>query len=115
MKLSDIPNDTLVIKDGYAMPIEFLSDNWEIMTREEKQGWHTTTCERSIIEADDVIDYITEKMANDGYEDMDTMLIDALPPDATEKLQAVLDYLFDNDAADVYYPAELIEVDDYNR
>ncbi|MCB2832748.1 hypothetical protein K3M68_01555 [Streptococcus dysgalactiae subsp. dysgalactiae] len=115
MKLSDIPNETYVIKNGDTLPIEDLRAQWDELIIEEKQGWHTTTCERSIIEADDVIDYITEKMANDGYEDMDTMLIDALPPDATEKLQAVLDYLFDNDAADVYYPAELIEVDDDNR
>ncbi|MBM6533962.1 hypothetical protein H7670_05790 [Streptococcus dysgalactiae subsp. equisimilis] len=111
MKIHDIPNDTLVIKNEDILPIEILRSEWESMTHEEKQGWYTTTCERSIIEADDVIDYITEKMANDGYEDMDTMLIDALPSDATAKLQAVLDELFDNDAADVYYPDELIEVE----
>ncbi|OHX27736.1 hypothetical protein BKX95_03760 [Streptococcus iniae] len=111
MKIHDIPNDTLVIKNEDILPIEILRSEWESMTHEEKEGWYTTTCERSRIEADDVIDYITEKIANDGYEDMDIMLIDALPSDATEKLQAVLDYLFDNDSADVYYPTDLIEVE----
>ncbi|QBX16821.1 hypothetical protein Javan275_0030 [Streptococcus phage Javan275] len=51
-------------------------------------------------------------MADDGYEDMGTMLIEQLPKDATAKLQAVLDELFDNDAADVYFPDELIEVEE---
>ncbi|SUN50775.1 Uncharacterised protein [Streptococcus dysgalactiae subsp. dysgalactiae] len=115
MKLSDIPNDTYVIKNGDTLPIEDLRAQWDELTIEEKQGWRSTTCERSKIEAKTVIDWVIESLADNGYEDMDTMLAEALPSDATEKLQAVLDYLFDNDAADVYYPAELIEVDDDNR
>ncbi|WP_161979826.1 hypothetical protein [Streptococcus sp. S784/96/1] len=111
MKIIEVPNDTLVIKNGDTLPIEVLRSEWASMTIEEKQDWFTTTCERSRIEADDVIDYITERISNDGYEDMDLFLIDQLPPNATEKLQAVLDELFDNDAADVYYPAERIEVE----
>ncbi|EPV98107.1 hypothetical protein SAG0027_11030 [Streptococcus agalactiae FSL S3-251] len=110
MKIHDIPKNTLVIKHGDTLPIEELREQWESMTHEEKRGWYTTTCERFRIEADDVIDYIIEKMSDDSYEEMDVFLAGNLPSDATEKLQAVLDELFDNDAADVYYPDKLIEV-----
>ncbi|WP_369351024.1 hypothetical protein AB6M97_01935 [Streptococcus hillyeri] len=111
MKISEIPNDTFVIKNGDTLPIEDLRAEWGSMTAEEKQDWFTTTCERIKIEACDVINDIIEQMSENGYEEMDVYLTDALPSDATEKLQAVLDELFDNSAADTYYPAERIEVE----
>ena len=109
MKIYDVPNDTFVIKNGYALPIEDLRAQWEDLTIEEKQGWYTTTCERLKIDASTVISDVIERLANDGYEEMDTMLYEQLPEDAAKKLQIVLDEFFDNDAADVYYATELIE------
>ncbi|MGX9843769.1 hypothetical protein ACR3IL_00550 [Streptococcus iniae] len=94
------------------MPIEDLRRQWDGFTAEERQEWYTTKCIRLKVDANDVIDYVIDKMADDGYEDMGTMLIEQLPKDATAKLQAVLDELFDNDAADVYFPDELIEVEE---
>ncbi|TFU96620.1 hypothetical protein, partial [Streptococcus cuniculi] len=97
--------------NGEAMPIESLIELWEDMSFEEKEGWHTTVCERLKTDAESVIEYVIERLAEDGYEEMDVMLYDRLPTDAIDKLQAVLDELFDNSAADVYYPAERIEVE----
>lgn len=111
MKIYDIPNDTYVVKNGDTLPIEDLRSQWDDLTIEEKQGWYTTTCKRSKIEAKTVIDWVIESLADTGYEEMDTMLFEQLPENAVDKLQAVLDELFDNDVADVYYPAELVEVD----
>lgn len=115
MKIHDIPNDTYVIKKGDALPIEDLRAQWDELTIEEKQDWYTTTCERSKIEAKTVIDWVIESLADTGYEEMDVMLFEQLPENAVDKLQIVLDELFDNTAADVYYPDELIEVNDDDR
>jgi hypothetical protein len=111
MKIYDIPNDTFVIKNGDTLPIEDLRSQWEDLTNEEKQDWHTTTCKRLKIDASTVIDRIIESLADTGYEEMDVMLYEQLPKDASEKLQTVLDELFDNGAADVYYPDERIDVE----
>lgn len=111
MKIYDIPNDSYVIKNGDALPIEDLRAKWGELSIEEKQGWYTTTCERSKIEAKTVIDWVIESLADTGYEEMDVMLFEQLPENAIDKLQTVLDELFDNDAADVYYPVELIEIE----
>ncbi|MDS1367886.1 hypothetical protein PCN89_02630 [Streptococcus suis] len=115
MKIYDVPNDTFVIKNGDTLPIEDLRAQWEDLTIEEKQGWYTTTCERLKIDASTVIDWVIESLADTGYEEMDTMLHLQLPEDATEKLQTVLDELFDNTAADVYYPTELIQWEENNE
>lgn len=111
MKIYDIPNDIFVIKNEDTLPIEDLRSQWENLTNEEKQGWYTTTCKRSKIDASTVIDWIIESLADTGYEEMDVMLYEQFPKDASEKLQTVLDELFDNGAADVYYPAERIDVE----
>ncbi|HEL1817124.1 hypothetical protein NX771_02705 [Streptococcus suis] len=115
MKIYDVPNNTFVIKNGDTLPIEDLHAQWEDLTIEEKQGWYTTTCERLKIDASTVISYVIERLADNGYEEMDTMLYEQLPEDATKKLQIVLDELFDNTAADVYYPTELIEWEENNE
>ncbi|VTT17424.1 hypothetical protein [Streptococcus dysgalactiae] len=111
MKIYDIPSDTYVVKNGDTLPIEDLRAQWDKLTIEEKQGWYTTTCKRSKIEAETVIDWVIESLADTGYEEMDVMLFEQLPKNAVDKLQTVLDDLFDNTAADVYYPSKLIEVE----
>lgn len=111
MKINEVPNDTLVIKGDSCIPIEELRSDWETMLDEEKEGWYTTKCERLKVDAKTVIDDVVEQLADDGYEEMDVMLYDSLPADAVDKLRAVLDELFDNEAADVYYAAEKIEVE----
>lgn len=110
MKIYEVPNGAYVIKNGDVIPIEDLRVDWENLTIEERSGWHTTTCERLKVNADEVIDQVIESLADAGYEEMDVMLRERISDEDVARLQVVLDKLFDNSAADVYYQAEEIEV-----
>ncbi|MBF0779377.1 hypothetical protein IR122_11925, partial [Streptococcus cuniculi] len=56
MKIDEVPKDMLMMKNGEAMPIESLIELWEDMSFEEKEGWHTTVCERLKTDAESVIE-----------------------------------------------------------
>lgn len=111
ISINEIPAGTPVfnsVRNISVMEVEDLKTEWGSYTDQEKEFWFTATPERKAPVAKDVIEDIIERMADEGYEEMDVILRDALPSDAEEKMQAVLNELFDNSAADVYYPEKRI-------
>lgn len=111
ISIHEIPAGTPVfnsVRNISVMEVEDLKAEWDSYTDQEKEFWFTATPERKTPVAKDVIEDIIERMADEGYEEMDVVLRDALPSDAEEKMQAVLNELFDNSAADVYYPEKRI-------
>lgn len=111
ISIHEIPAGTPVfnsVSHISIMEVEDLQAEWGGYTDQEKEFWFTAKPERKTPIAKDVIEDIIERMADEGYEEMDVILRDAIPNDAEEKMQAVLNELFDNSAADVYYPERRI-------
>lgn len=111
ISINEIPAGTPVfnsVRHISIMEVEDLQTEWDSYTEQEKDFWFTAKPERKTPIAKDIIEDIIERMADEGYEEMDVILRDALPSDAEEKLQVVLNELFDNSAADVYYPEKRI-------
>ena len=105
--IAAVPDDTYAINvllNNDMLPIEDLRSMWSQLSESQREGWFTSVPVRRTVDANDVIDNIIEGLAYDGYEEMDTMLYEHLPKDATKRLQSVLNELFNNTAADVYYP-----------
>lgn len=102
ISINEIPAGTPVfnsVRHISIMEVEDLQTEWDSYTEQEKDFWFTAKPERKTPIAKDIIEDIIERMADEGYEEMDVILRDALPSDAEEKLQVVLNELFDNSAA----------------
>lgn len=111
VKLHELKDDDYVIKKGDCVSVEELKENWEYMTFEQRQDWYTTNCKRLKITAKEVIDYVVDKFYQEGYDEIDFYILERISKEQENDLQKVLDDLFDNRTADVYYPAEEIEVE----
>ena len=61
------------------------------------------------IDADDVLEWIYERMADDGYDNMAGMLWEETTDDFKQRLQKVLDEISRFGAAEVYYPDKYID------
>lgn len=124
MKLEDVKCKKLikyVEVDGYDNRIiadtKFVKAKWDGMTDEKRQGWHTSMEERYKVDADDIFDNIFERLHdwemldehNEGY--VEHIATELRTEKNKEKLQKVLDEIFDNELLSVYFPDEEIEND----
>lgn len=101
-----------VIHKGDCLPTQdFLAmiENEEISL---SQPWFTTKERKATFEADDLIDYMFERIADDGYEAMDSALWNSLSDDQIEAMQILIDDTLNCDAAIVYEPDERITWND---
>lgn len=106
MKIYNIPNDEFVIKNDEVLSVEELREYWEDMDVLERRGWYLAKKERLKVNAKDVIDDIIDTLSG-GYVDMDELLKDNITNDDISRLQDVIDSIFDNGIADVYYATNI--------
>ncbi|WP_245175687.1 hypothetical protein [Granulicatella sp. WM01] len=80
-----------------------MREQWEDIDVCERYGWYIAEKERLRVNAEDVIAKIIYDMDCDGYEDMEAILWDQIAQDDIDRVQNVLDSIFDIESADVYY------------
>lgn len=109
MKINDIPDDALVINNGYTRPAGDLKSDWPHLPEDEKKDWYTTISKHLSIDAKKIIDYIFDKLEEIGYEDMADRLWEQTSAADIERFQRAINYLLNNSAADIYTPYQQIE------
>lgn len=108
MRFEEVPSGSYLIKENTVIDKE----EWDTLPTNEKAGWYIAERKRVKVEALKVINDIIDDMVEQGYDDMDIILQENIGDEEIAKMQSVLDELFDNSAADVFFPVKPVGHDE---
>ena len=109
--INEIQDDELLFNEQTHSQIEAcdLKHEWNSYHPTDRNMYYIPRIEVQKVDANDVLEWIYDRMADDGYENMAGMLWEETTDDFKQRLQAVLDEISKFGAAEVYIPDKRID------
>ena len=111
--INDTENEEWYIETDtfFVAPMCDLRQEWNSYHPTDRNMYYIPRIEVQKVDANDVLEWIYDRMADDGYENMAGMLWEETTDDFKQRLQAVLDEISKFGAAEVYIPDKYIDPD----
>ena len=109
--INDTKNEEWYIETEtyFVAPMCDLRQEWNSYHPTDRNMYYIPRIEVQKVDASYVLEWIYDRMADDGYENMAEMLWDDTTDDFKQRLQEVLDEISKFSAAEVYYPDKYID------
>lgn len=109
--INDTKNEEWYIETEtcFVAPMCDLRQEWNSYHPTDRNMYYIPRIEVQKVDASDVLEWIYDRMADDGYENMAEMLWDDTTDYFKQRLQEVLDEISKFSAAEVYYPDKYID------
>lgn len=109
--INDTENEEWYIETNtyFVGPMCDLRQEWNTYHSTDRNMYYIPRIEVRKVDAEDVLEWIYERMADDGYDNMAGMLWEETTEDFKKRLQSVLDEISNFGAAEVYYPDKYID------
>ena len=104
--INDTKNEEWYIETNtcFVGPMCDLRKEWNSYHSTDRNMYYIPRIEVRKVDAEDVLEWIYERMDDDGYDNMAGMLWEETTDDFKKRLQSVLDEISNFGAAEVYYP-----------
>ena len=111
--INDTKNEEWYIETDtfFVAPMCDLRQEWNSYCPTDRNMYYIPRIEVQKVDANDVLEWIYDRMADEGYENMAGMLWEETTDDFKQRLQAVLDEISNFGAAKVHYPDKYIDPD----
>lgn len=109
--INDTENEECYIETNtyFVGPMCDLRQEWNSYHSTDRNMYYIPRIEVRKVDVGDVLEWIYDRMADDGYENMAGMLWEATTDDFKQRLQAGLDEISKFGAAEVYIPDKYID------